>query len=531
VRTKTTWAYGVAALAAIAIVIVMITGSSDTKGGSAGGGTLVDGGTLTYVPANIDPALVNEVEAMRITNALYDGLTEFDFSGTQPELKGLLAESWTSSDDATQWTFTIKERKTFSNGESVLPSSFKRGWERAADPELEAYFGFLFGSIETITADDDAMTLTVDLTDPNPEFAALVSHLAFSPMPVAVEALDDPAAWDQGAMVGNGPFVLETPRNDREIVVVRNDEWGGDIFGNTRAKLDRIEFRISRDVDAAWQAFLAGETQTTVIPPAQLANATLEYGNTVKPQLATYFFGFGMNDPVVGGDENVKLRQAISLAIDREQVNDLVFGGTRVSAGGYTPPGVPGYEADLCELVCTHDAERARALFQEWVDEGHELSEPIKVQYNTDQGHENVIAVIVDGLNEAGISAEGDPRSDDTYIDEMFEGGCQVCRLNWQYDYPSYENGFGDLFTSEGFSNITAVADPDIDALVAEARTTLDDADRWDLYRQAESRLLNEITAIAPLNYYNGDNAYSDDVTGFTQTPLGLVPYEVVDVE
>jgi ABC-type transport system substrate-binding protein len=521
------WIWSAVVAAVAAVVLVAVLAAPDDGGAPP---ALVDGGTLTYVPAHIDPALVFEAEAARVTNALYDGLTEWDFSDREhPELKGLVAESWEHNNDATVWTFTLRDGMRFSDGEEVLPSSFRRGWERAADPELEAYYGFLFASITRITADDDARTLTVELDAPNPEFPALTSHLAFSPMPTAVEELDDPAAWDQGVMVGNGPFVLEKPRNDREIVVVRNERWGGDIFGNTRAQLDRIEFRISRDVDAAWQAFEAGRTMTGAIPPAQLADATKTYGNTVQPQLATYFFGFDMTDPVVGGEANAELRQAIALAIDREQIDEIVYGGTRTVASGYTPPGVPGYGRDLCE-VCTYDPARARELFAAWQAKGNSLPGPIRVQFNSDQGHEDVVAIVVANLRAAGIDAEADPRSDDTYLDEMFEGGCQLCRLNWNYDYPSYENGFGDLFTTEGASNLFAVSDPQVDALVAEARVTVDDEERWARYRAAEQRLLNEVTAVVPLTWYNGEYAYADDVEGFSQTPLGLVPWELVSV-
>ena len=114
------------------------------------GGEFIDGGTFVGdPPEHIDPALNMTLDAYQVVNALYDGLTEIDGTDpASPEIVGLVAESWESNDEATVWTFTIKDGLTFSDGEEVLPSSFVRGWERASNPDFAGDYSYLFNFIE-----------------------------------------------------------------------------------------------------------------------------------------------------------------------------------------------------------------------------------------------------------------------------------------------------------------------------------------------------------------------------------------------
>ncbi|MEJ7585917.1 MAG: ABC transporter substrate-binding protein, partial [Acidimicrobiales bacterium] len=291
-------------------------GSGDTTTTEASGGTTApeegnSGGELidlgTFVgdpPEHIDPALNVTLDAYQVVNALYDGLTEIDSTDPEnPETKPLVAESFEPNDDATVWTFKIKEGLKFSNGEPVLPSSFSSAWERASDPDFAGDYSYLMNFIEGgqekldgdadtlagVEADDEAMTLTVTLSEPYANFATVAGFQLFMPMPKAVEELKDQADWENGLMIGNGPFMLETERTEQEIVVVKNPEWAGDIFGNTEAKLDKITFRVSADPDSAYNAFEAGEGDTANVPPGRVTEADEYYATTLDVSiLGTY---------------------------------------------------------------------------------------------------------------------------------------------------------------------------------------------------------------------------------------------------
>jgi ABC-type oligopeptide transport system substrate-binding subunit len=545
-----------APLLTLAIVAAACGGGDDETTGTTSatgdeGGELIDLGTFSSnAPEHIDPGLNSELDSYQVVNALYDGLTEIDFSDPDnPEVKGLAAEKFEANADATVWTFTIKKGLNFSNGEPVLPSSFVRGWERASGRDLSSAgdYSYLFKVIQGgaeklagtaptlagVKADDAAMTLEVTLASPYANFPAVAGFQTFSPVPKATESLANQADWEKGVMIGNGPYKMEKPKNDQEIVLVRNDRWDGDIFGNERAKLDKITFKISQDIESAYNAFEAGEGDIANVPPGRYKEAGDNYETTADTDIiGSYFFNFDMNDPVVGGANNKLLRQAISQAIDRESINKAAYDGIRTISTGITPKGIPGFEEGLCDY-CAYDKDAAQKAFNDWKAAGNSQSGPIKVNFNTDAGQEPVAAIVVDNLKAIGIDAVADPLDGETYFSMLSDGACQFCRVGWYADYPIYDNFMFDLFHSSsiGGNNLGPYNSPRFDALVDEAKRTLDQERAADLNRQAERVLLNDDIGTVPFNWYKGDYVYNPDkVNGFEQNPLGLIPWELLTV-
>jgi oligopeptide transport system substrate-binding protein len=559
VRERSTIARLIAVLMALVLVAAACgdddDGGDDASGQEGGGGEgeaggeFVDLGTFSSAaPQHIDPALNVELDSYQVVNALYDGLTDIDFSDPEnPEVKGLVAESFEPNEDATEWTFTIKEGLTFSDGEEVLPTSFTRAWERASDPDFAGNYSYLFsfieggqekldGEAETIsgvTANDDDMTLTVRLSAPYGNFPAVAGFQLFFPMPSAVDDLADQTEWENGLMIGNGPYKLAEPRNDQEIVVDRNDEWGGDIFGNDSATLDRITFRISQDVDSAFNAFEAGDGGNATVPPGRGPELEETYDTTTDLSLlATNYFELNHEDPVTGGPENKLLRQAISQAIDRDEINEAAYAGARENATGIAPKGIPGYKAegqcDYCEL----DVEGARDAFQQWQDEGNSLSGPIRIQHESGiQLQADIVQIMIDNLDEVGIEAEAEPLDSETYFDQLADGACQFCLSGWIADYPTYDNFLNDLFYTGSGNNHGKYSNPEFDRLVDEAKTKTDPDEANELFQEAERVLLNDDVGAVPLNFQNGDYVFSPDIApDFQQRPDGIIPYETLTV-
>ena len=159
--------------------------------------------------------------------------------------------------------------------------------------------------------------MTVTLDAPYSNFPAVAGFQLFFPMPSAVDDLDDQNDWENGLMIGNGPYMMESPRTDEEIVLVRNDEWSGDFNGETWPdRLERITFRVTTDPDTSYNSFEAGEGDNANIPPARTTEAQETHGTTLDvPILGSYHFVINFRDERIGGDENKLLRQAISQAI------------------------------------------------------------------------------------------------------------------------------------------------------------------------------------------------------------------------
>jgi len=541
-----------AVVAVLAVCGVGVSCSGNTSAGSSDGGTLIDGAQLATGDnlTSFDPGLVQTLDESQITRALYNGLTDFDFTDKKhPVLKGLVAEKWEMNSTATEVTFTIKKGIEFSNGDPVLPSSFKYAWVRAGKKDFASPYGYLISYIKdgsklqkgevdnldgSIVADDNAMTLKVTLEDPQADFPAIVSHTFFFPVPEKeVSKLTDQSQWDKGLMIGNGPFKMEKPKNDQEVVVVRNDKWAGNIYGDKKAKLAKIVFKISKDVQSSYAAFEAGQVDTATIPSGQYKDAMSKFKNTAKdPTIASYYFDFGFTDPQFSGAQNTKLRQAISLIIDRDQINQKVYEGVRQLPTGITPPGVPGFKDGLCKF-CKRDVDQAKKLFDEWKNEGGTLSGQVTVDFNTGGGHEDVVSIVQNNLKELGIESKTNPISEKYFTAIAKPGGCHFCRSGWNADYPTYGNFMYDLFSTSALegNNQGHFSDPEFDRLNLAAQAETDDVKRGELYNKAEDYLLNTVTAAVPINWYTGDQVYSNKVTFFEEPPLTQIPWEKVDVQ
>jgi len=539
-------------------------GSDDDEGSDSGsdeagqeegvqGGELVDLGTFAQgPPEHIDPSINTTSDGWQVGGSLYDGLAETDFSDPEnPETVPLVAESWEVNDDATEFVFTIREGLAFSDGEEVLPSSFARGWERASDPDFAGDYSYLFtfieggaekldGTADTIsgvTADDDAMTLTVALADPYANFPAVAGFQTFMPMPSAVDELTDQSEWERGIMIGNGPFIMAEPANDQQIVLEPNPEWDGTQYDEAlglpeQPYLDKLTFTIGSDIDTAYNAFEAGEGDVTNFAPGRYQEAQDNWSTTIDtPFLGAYYFMFNDRDERVGGPDNLLLRQAISQAINREDINTDVYEGSRTTATGVTPPGIPGFAEGLCEY-CEYDADAAEAAYQEWLDAGNELAEPLPIQFNADAGHEPVVQIMIDNLADIGIEAVAEPIPSDDYFGQLAEGACVFCRVGWLADYPTYDNFTFDIFGTEALDgNNYGYSNPEFDELVAEAKANTDADAAAELFQQAEQVLLNDDTGVVPINWYNGQQVYNGEkVANLFEEPTGHVVWETVSL-
>jgi len=514
---------------------------------AAGGGELIDGSTFPQgTPSHLEPALNAELDSYQVVRAMYDGLTDID-TITDPAAPATVphqAESYETNEDATVWTFTLREGLTFADGEAILPSSYVRSWERAAS--LGGDYSYLFDFIEGgaefragegdsltgVVADDEAMTLTVTLSAPYANFDAVAGFQVFRPVPEAAVASAE--NYENELMVGSGAYTMEAPRNDQEIVLVKNDAWGGDFSGNTwETRPDRIVFLISADVDTSFNSMEAGETMSASVPAGRAQDARDNWGSSLDViQLASYHFIFNDRDERVGGEENVLLRQAISQAIDREAINEAIFNGMRVLSTGITPPGIPGFQENICDY-CGYDPAAAEAAFGEWTAAGNAQDGPLPIQFNDGGVHNGVVDIIVENLAAVGIQAAPDPQPSEGYFADFLGGGGAVfARVGWIADYPTYDNFTYDIFGTASLDlNNYGYSNPAFDDLVAEAKSTTDPEIRNGLFNEAEELLLNTDVMAVPINWYVGDLAWDESkVEGFYQDVLGLVHFEAITV-
>ncbi len=516
--------------------------AAEAKSTSKKGGTLVDGRNFaTGDPTTAgDPALSSVSNEGQIAGMIYDGLMEIDY--LTAELKPNVAESFSLNAAGDEVLFKIRKGVKFSNGEDVLPSSFKCAWERVVNPTTAATLGYHFDNIvgkvavdqgktkemSGVVADDGAMTLKVSLSTPYADFVAETQHTVFSPM--TKDGCKAGRNYHDGIMIGNGPFKMAEPwKRGQFIKLVRNDSYFGGIAGHT-AYLDGVEFKIIKDEVAALNVFESGGSDVSVIPSGRFAELTKKYGDRAAktPQLTVQYFAFNWEDKKWGGFDNAKLRQAVSLAVNRKQINDAIFDGSRKEATGFTPVGIPGVKPDAYGLDAAPNLTKARALLKEW---GKEVPS-MKLRVANTPINVNIGAIIRNNLKDIGVDVELDPDLPTGYFDRLKENPGQAFRVGWAADFVGYDNFLYPLLHSKsiGADNRSRFGLKSVDDLINQGRQTADANKRNALYQQAESIVMDQ-AIVVPLYWNKWSNLLSKNVDAWVQGPTAFVDYNEVSMK
>lgn len=519
-------------LAASALAALAACKNDAAAGGSEG----AEGGILSYYinnPVAIDPYDLEEDQGMMVGYQLFDALTTYDFDNN--ELVGLVAETWEANDDASEFTFHLKAGK-FHDGTDVTSKSFKQGWERICNPNtspdkpsaigyhlamIEGYSELSQGEAEELTGVTcpDDKTLVVKLIQSYADFPYVCMHPALSPVPDC--ALEDFDTFFY-APVGNGPFMMDGKWEDgQEINLVRFDDYS---YGEP-AKIAGIHFNIQKDVETAYREFQAGNLDVAQVPTNQLSDAIEQYGEsedgyTATPghqvltgeELSTYYLLLNLEDPVL---QDLDLRRALSLAVNREAICETVFEGTREPASGIVPNGVPGYTENMW-ADSHYDVEAAKEILDAKypADADGNRGITIDLTYNLDGDHKTVMEMVMADWNAVGIQTTSTTGEWASIITNAYPNGdFQVGRLGWIADYPIYDNFMYPLFVTGGDNNYGKYSNADVDAGMLEARAMLDDAERIAKFQEVDKLIAADMPVI-PLFVYKHQLVCSDRVDG-----------------
>ncbi|HKS15765.1 MAG TPA: ABC transporter substrate-binding protein, partial [Planctomycetota bacterium] len=360
------------AVAATAIAL-FASGCSGGDGDGEGTADNQSGGELRVYdsePAFLLPSAADDEPSIYVIRQLYRGLVKYNAETGAPEND--LAESVESTDQKL-WTIKIKSGYTFENGEAVNADAFIRAWNFAAyspNAQNNAYFFGRIAGIDDVSSSDpdgdgpktapepkakelsglkkvDDLTFTVELSEPFSGFPAQIGYSGFFPM--AQACVDDHEACNEKP-IGNGPYKIEgTWEHNVGITLARSDTFAGD-----KGKPDKILYRLYADVDAAYAAFQAGELDVLyTLPPARYKEAKSTFGDRMYERPSDSFTYVGI--PLYKNEfKDAKVRQALSLSIDRQGIIDAVFDGRFSPATGFVSSGFEGYRENTCKY-CTQD--------------------------------------------------------------------------------------------------------------------------------------------------------------------------------
>ncbi|HEU5159313.1 MAG TPA: ABC transporter substrate-binding protein [Streptosporangiaceae bacterium] len=467
----------------------------------------VSGGTLrmatAYAPEAIDPSNATFGPDVFIAKQLFTGLTEITPDG---RVVRRLAEDLQPDASCRTWTITIKQGTTFSNGEAVDPQAFARGWNRAAKSE-DGYGLFVMDEIkgyrEVNTGPAESLSgvesfpngLRVNLTRPDCEFDRRLAAAPFFPVPAAAGDVKNTAYNNRP--VGNGPFRVESYTADSKLTLVRNDLW----FAG-RAKLDRITLDLTVPSGGAVAAFDSGRYDWAEVNSADINNAKARHRGDGQLQ-SRLVNGIDFLIPVTarGPLRSKQAREALSYAIDRNALNNTVYGGTRPPATGLVPPAVPGFRrGGICPSCETPDPAKARQLAAAaGLGPGTEVTFVSRNSASASQGGDAIAQRIESVLgwkvNRRGIDSTRYP----DFTKALTGGGATgFGRSAWFGDYTSAYNFLHSLIGGGQTSELSDWRDSRFDELLARAIQTSDEAGRNQLIQQAEKIALDDM-AIIPL--------------------------------
>jgi oligopeptide transport system substrate-binding protein len=486
-------------------------------------------------PETLDPHKMTGVPGHTLALALFEGLTTHDPKTLAP-LPGM-ATSWEVKDDGLTYVFRLRKDAVWSNGDPITTADFLYSWERALSPELASKYAYQLYYVKNAEAynkgeikdfakvgvkAEGAHTLVVKLKGPTPFFLDLTSFETLMPAHKGcIEKHGD--KWTKpGNMVCNGPFLLEAWKPRQEIVLVPNPKyWNASVI-----RLKKIVALPYDDQDTAYNKFLKKEIDwLRGLPVAKIDEIKRNPDYYSGPQLTSYFYRFNVTKKPF---DNVLVRKAFSLAIDRVTLCRDVLKGGQIPATGYVPPGIPGYESVSGP---GYDRKKARDLLAEaGYPDGKDFP-PVDLLFNTSESHKKVAEVIVQMWKEnLGVTVGLNNIEWKVYLEEVSELRYQVCRAGWVGDYVD-PNTFLDMFVTDGGNNNTGFSNAEYDRLVGEAAMEGDATKRMKILRRIEEIIVVDQLPIIPIYFYVNQGLLAPKVKGFYQNIRDLHPFQYIYIE
>ena len=520
--------------------------------GSSNGDSTADKGSNVITAYNSEPQnpLIpgdcNETGGGKPLDLLFARLISFDAKGNA---SNEVAESIKSNDDATQYTIKLKDGWKFTDGTPVTAESFTKAWSYVANAKNAQKCSSFFSAIagyddlqkDGLKGDEqlsglkvvDDTTFTVDLNQSDSVFPIKVGYSAFAPLPESF--YKDPKAFGEKP-VGNGPYKFQSWDHDNQIVLVKNPDYKG----NRVAKNDGVTFKVYTKDEAAYADIQSGSLDVMESVPASATktfqkDSTVQAYNKAGSVIQQFTIPAKLKHFEADTEEGTLRRQAVSMAINRENICKKVLNGTGTPAADFTSPLTPGYSDSLKGSGnLKYNEKKAKELWAKanaispWTSD-----DKLTFAYNADGGHEVIYTAVVNSINNvlgAGVAATNPyPTFNDfrTAVSDRKVNG--AFRSGWQPDYPSAENYLVQNFASAAAdgngSNDGDYKNPEFDALCDKAAASKSVADANKLYQQAQEVLLNDLPAV-PLYYANAYGVASTGVSGFEMNWQNLPVYE-----
>ena len=542
-RTARVRAAAVAATLALSAAVAGCGGGATA--GASGGPDGVVRASWTDPQNPLEPGNTNEVQGGKVLNMIFEGLMEYDTETGEAE--EAVAES-IDTDDQRNFTVKLKKGREFSDGSPVTAESFVDAWNYSAlatNRQVNAYFFQYIDGYDDVHPEDgsepkakrmsglkvrDDHTFTVRLSQKFSQWPKTLGYRAFAPLPE--KFFSDHEGW-LDKPVGNGPYRIDQYTKGQSMKLVKNARYRGE----QEPKNDGVELKVYTDNNTAYTDLQAGNVDIVDdVPASQLKNAKKDLGDRYVNQPAgiTQTIAFPLYDEGWSGKRGVNLRRGLSMAIDREEITEEIYYGTRVPAGDYTSPVLGergGYRKDLCGEDCTYQPKKAKQLIEE---AGGLPGGKITLTSNVDTGsHRQWMDAVCNSINDVlgknnacsvnPISTFSEFRKD--ISGEKLSG---PFRSGWQMDYPLIQNFLQPLYYTDASSNDSGYSNKRADKLMDEANAA-PEKESVEKFQSAEREVLDDLPAI-PLWYQNGTAGFTERISGVELDPFSVPDFPQIEV-
>lgn len=484
-------------------------------------------------PYTLDPAVVGDITSAEYIMQLFSGLARLD-DNLEPVPD--IAQRWEVSQDGMTYTFYLRQDVSFHDGRQLTAEDFEYSWERACAPQTGSqtaatYLGDIVGVEEVLSGEREDIsgvrvigdyTLEVTIDAPKSYF---LSKLAYATAFVVDRAnVESGGEWWRYPN-GTGPFKLKQWNENQLLVLEKNELYYGEM-----AQLNRVVFQLWSGV--SMNMYETGEIDVTGVGIDYIEKATDETGPFyldlgVVPELSFYYLGFNTAEPPF---DDVNIRRAFSLAIDKDKIASLVFKDMVQPADGILPPGMPGYNEELLGLE--YDIDEARELIASSSYGDISQLPPITI---TTAGWGGIIsrgleAIVYQWRENLGVEVTVRQLEPERFLYHLMEEKDEMFLIGWVADYPHPQDFLDVLFYGGTEHNYGQYSNPEVDALLEMAGVEQDSSLSLALYQQAE-QLLVEDAACLPLWFGQNYILVKPYVIGYNLNPLGFAMLNKVSVE
>lgn len=485
-------------------------------------------------PASLDPAKAVGLPEIHVIRDLFEGLVN-----QGPDGKSIpgVAERWQTLDNR-NYLFYLRKNARWSNGDPVTAQDFVYSWRRLADPQELSPFSW-FVSLAGLTKADEVLsgrlspealgvyaldnhTLKVTLSKSVPYFVSLVANFSLYPVHQATVKKYGNAWIKSEHLVSNGAFRLQERVVNEKLVLVPNPYY----WDHAQTQLKKVTFIPINQESTALQRYLAGDIDITESFPKNKYRYLLKIlpGQVYTPeQLGTYYYAFNTQRPPLNDQ---RIRQALSLAIDRQIIADKVLGTGEKPAWNFTPDVTAGFHSlmNISKQVSQQSRnQQAKTLLKQ---AGYDANKPLPISllYNTSENNEKIaIAVASMWKKTLGVKVKLTNQEWKSYIDSRNSGNFDVIRASWVGDY-NEASTFLSLLTSKHTGNLARFQSKQYDQILNSASQEIQPDRRNLLYNHAEE-ILRQQAPVAPIYQQSNSRLIKPWVKGYPITNPEDVAY------